>query len=120
MGPSTAPSLQERGGTRTTIMWDDSVELRGAGGRGRAYYPPPDPKLNTSNDLFFCPGRNICRKLDRLLPVSSVHNKRQTVVPKRHKSEPPRTVSRKGHGPRCDIAIVGLRLLLRKKIERTQ
>ena len=83
VGPSTAPSLQERGGTRTTIMWDDSVELRGAG--GGAYCPPSDTKLNTSNDFFLCPGRNICRKLDRLLPVSSVHGKRQTVVPKRHK-----------------------------------
>ena len=64
---------------------------------------------NTSNDLCLCPGRNICRTLDRLLPVSSVHGKRQTVVPKRCEAGTARTVSRKGHCHRCDIAIARLR-----------
>ena len=41
-------------------------------------------------------------------------------LPEAVRSRNRRTVSRKGHGNRCDIAIASLRLLLRQKIARTQ
>ena len=72
------------------------------------------PKPITMKTPRLCPGTregHKCRTLDRLLPFSSVHRKRQTVFPKRCEAGTARTVSRKGHDHRCDIAIAGLRTL---------
>ena len=59
VGPSTVPSLQERGGTRTTIILDDFVELRGAGG---GLIVLPRTQTDHNENTPFMPGKEYLSK----------------------------------------------------------